>query len=96
MELRTRKRRAGETLAHLLKDLRRLFMQAFPGPQNYATEIMARDAFIAALDDRDLTIKVMEREPATMDQAYKIAEQMELYKKNSRWRWNRDQIKTTK
>ena len=58
-------------------------MQAYPGPQNYATVNLARDAFIAALDDRDLMIKVMEREPATMDQAYKIAERMELYKKNS-------------
>ena len=44
------------------------------------TELTARDAFIAALDERDLMIKVMEREPESMDQAYKIAERLELYK----------------
>ena len=45
------------------------------------SQITARDAFIDALDDCELMIKVMEREPNTLDQAFKIAERMELYQK---------------
>ena len=53
MELKQRKRKPGESLAHLLKDIRRLFMQAYPGPPNYMSQITAKDAFIDALDDRE-------------------------------------------
>ena len=81
MELKYRKRKPGETLSHLLKDIRRLFLLAYPGPQNYMTLITARDAFIDALNDRDLMIKVMKREPSNLDQAFKIAERLELYQR---------------
>ena len=81
MELKQRKRKPGESLANLLKDIRRLFMLAYPGPVNYMTEITAKDAFVDALNDRELMIKVLEREPNTLDQAFKIAERMELYQK---------------
>ena len=64
-----------------MKDVRHLFMLAFPGPPNYMSKLMARDAFIDALSDRELMIKVMEREPGTLDQAYKIAERLELNQK---------------
>ena len=81
MELKQRKRRPGESLSSLLKDIRRIFTLAFPGPPNYMTELAAKDAFVEALNDRELMIKVCEREPGTLDQAYKIAESMELYQK---------------
>ena len=81
IELKQRKRKPGESLSSLLKDIRRLFMQAYPGPPNYMSEITARDAFVDALNDRSLMIKVMEREPNTLDQAFKIAERLELYQR---------------
>jgi len=81
MELKQRKRKPGESLSSLLKDIRRLFMLAYPGPVNYMTEITAKDAFVDALNDRELMVKVLEREPNTLDQAFKIAERMELYQK---------------
>ena len=81
MELKQRKRRPGESLSSLLKDIRRIFTLAFPGPPNYMTELAAKDAFVEGLDDRELMIKVCEREPETLDQAYRIAERMELYQK---------------
>ena len=93
MELKQRKRKPGESLAHLLKDIRRLFMQAYPGPPNYMTQLTAKDAFIDVLDDRELTIKVMEREPNTLDQAFKIAERMELYQKIPK---DREQVSKSK
>ena len=81
MELKQRKRKPGESLSSLLKDIRRLFMLAFPGPVNYMTELTAKYAFVDVLNDRELMIKVLEREPNTLDQAFKIAERMELYQK---------------
>ena len=80
VELKTRVRRPGESLSQLMKDVRRLFLQAYPSPSNEFSEIMARDAFINALQDRDLILKVLEREPTTLEQAFKIAERMELYR----------------
>ena len=77
--LKTRVRGPNETLSHLMKDICSLFLQAYPGQSSMLSEIMARDAFVNALQDRDLILKVMEREPQTLDQAFEIAERMELY-----------------
>ena len=79
MELKQRRRKPGEPFSGLLKDVRRLFSQAYTGPHNYLSELMAVDAFVEALNDRELKIKVLEREPNSLEQAYKIAERMELY-----------------
>ena len=78
--LKTRVRGSNETLSHLMKEIRSLFLQAYPGQNSMMSEIMARDAFVSALQDCDLILKVMEREPQTLDQAFKITERMELYK----------------
>ena len=61
VQLKSRRRRRGESLSDLMKDIRRLFMLAYPGPSNYLSDITAKDAFIDALDDRELMIRVMER-----------------------------------
>ena len=58
--LKTRVRGQNETLSHLMKDIRSLFLQAYPGQNSMMSEIMARDAFVSALQDRDLILKVME------------------------------------
>ena len=78
--LKNRRRRPGESLQDLMKDIRRIFLSAYPGPTIYMSEITLKDAFITALVDRDLMIKTMEREPKTLDEAYKVAERMELYR----------------
>ena len=78
-QLKNRRRRPGEPLMDLMKDVRRLFLAAYPVPINYMSEIAAKDAFITALSDRDLMVKVLEREPKTLDEAFKVAERLELY-----------------
>ena len=78
-QLKNRRRRPGEPLSELMKDIRRLFLSAFPGPVNYMSDLAAKDAFISALGDRDLMVKVLEREPATLNEAFKVAERLELY-----------------
>ena len=56
-------------------------MQAYPAQNDVLSTSVAKDAFIDALEDKELMIRVMEREPQTLDEAYKIAERMELYTK---------------
>ena len=81
IQLKARKRKKGETLAELMRDIRRLFIQAYPAQNDVLSTSVAKDAFIDALEDKELMIRVMEREPQTLDEAYKIAERMELYTK---------------
>ena len=78
-ELRSRKRRPGESLQVLHQEIQRLASLAFRGPWSEATDVIARDAFIDALLDGDLALKIREREPATLDQAVKIAIRLESY-----------------
>ena len=61
-ELRSRRRRANETLAELHSDIRRLMAMAYPGTTHTQLgEEIARDHFITALADRDLELKVRDR-----------------------------------
>jgi len=48
-------------------------------PSNETTEIIARGAFLKALRDRELALKVLEREPKTLDEAYRTALRLEAY-----------------
>ena len=81
VQLKARRRKKNETLSELMMDIRRLFALAYPGPSSYMSDIAAKDSFIDALDDKELMIRVMEREPKNLEEAYKIAERMELYSK---------------
>ena len=71
----------GELLTDLVKDIRRrrLFMLVYSGQCNTVADAIAKDAFIDALWDKELTIRAMEREPKFLEKAFKIAERMELY-----------------
>jgi len=82
-ELRTRKRRQGESLQSLHQDVQRLTSLAFRGPWSEAIDVIARDAFIDALLDVDLALKIREREPATLDETVKTAIRLESYSRSS-------------
>jgi len=81
-ELRARRRRRGETLAELYQDIRRLMTQAYPGEGSSSLcEQIAKDYFIATLGDRDLELKIREREPRDLESAFKHAVRLEAYDK---------------
>jgi hypothetical protein len=42
-------------------------------------EIIARDHFIAALNDRELELKVRDRDPPDLDSAFKVAVRAEMH-----------------
>ena len=79
MELRTRRRQPNETLPQLLQDIQRLTSLAFPGPSNDTREIIARDAYIDALNDPVLALKIREREPSSLEETHNITMLLESY-----------------
>jgi len=80
-QLYYRRQRTDESMSDLLHDIRRLVVLAYPVPSSETTEIIARDAFLEALRDRELSLKVREREPRTLDEAYRIALRMDAYQR---------------
>jgi hypothetical protein len=52
MEIKLRRRRAGESLQVLYQEIKRSMALAYPGPSNPTTDIVSRDAFLDALDDK--------------------------------------------
>lgn len=79
-QLRCRKQQERESLGNLLHDIRRLVSLAFPGPTNITTEIVAQDSFLDAMRDKELALKIREREPRSLDETYRIALRLESYK----------------
>jgi len=61
-ELRIRRRQSGEELPTLYSDVRRLMSLAYPGhDQLESMESVGRDAFLEALDDPELRIRILEK-----------------------------------
>jgi hypothetical protein len=56
---------------------------AFPGPTNSTVQVVGRDAFLDALDDHRLRVRVLEREPQTLEAALSIASRLEAYDKST-------------
>ena len=76
-ELKARRRRRGESLQSVYQDVRRLMAMAFPGQTGPLWEVMARDAFAESLGDPLLRLRVLERDPTTLEEALKIATRLE-------------------
>ena len=66
----------GGSLTDLVKDIRRLFMLVHSGQCNTMADAIAKDAFIDAFWDKEFTICAIEREPKSLEKAFKIAERI--------------------
>ena len=78
-QLKYRRRQKGETLGDLVNDVRRLIVLAYPGPSSAMRETFACEAFLEALNDRELALKIREKEPSTLEQACQMAMRFEAY-----------------
>ena len=76
-ELKIRHRKKGETFRHLAQEIRKLMVVAYPGLSNKTTEMVARDAFLVALDDAELLIHIQVQKPTSLDSAVRVAQHME-------------------
>src|SRR6218665_2157671 len=74
------RQRPEEILSDLLHDIRRLVVLAYPVPANETTEIVAKVAFLEAMRDKELSLKVREREPRMIDEAYRVALRLAAFK----------------
>lgn len=83
-QLRCRRQKDRESLADLLHDVRRLVTLAYPAPASETTELIARDAFLDAMADSELSLKVREREPKSLDETFRTAVRLETYKRSLR------------
>jgi len=60
-------------------DIRRLLALSFPGHSGEVCEVIGRDAFLTALGDQALRVRVPDQQPATQDDALAIVCRMEAY-----------------
>src|SRR6218665_1375870 len=82
-QLYYRRQRSEESLSDHLHDIRRLAILAYPVPANETTEIVAKDAFLEAIGDKELSLKVREREPRTIEEVYRVALRFAAYQQTS-------------
>jgi len=78
-ELKVRRRRTGESLQQLYQDISKLVVLAHPNEGPALVNHVAKEAFVIALGDPILQLKVIEREPKTVEDALNIAVKMEAY-----------------
>ena len=79
-QLRARRRRSNESLAELYRDVKRLMSLAYSN--SYGSELheeISKSHFIAALGDRNLELKLREREPKDLDSTFALAVRLEAY-----------------
>jgi len=77
IELKWRRRRPGEALQAVYQDVKRLLALAYPGESGSLLDRMAIKSFTDAFDDQFFRIKVLEKEPKTLDEALVISLRIE-------------------
>ena len=81
-ELRSRRRKNGESLAELHAEIKRVMALAYPDSAHSPLgQVIAMDHFIAALDNRELELKVRDRDPCDLEAAFKAAIRVETHLK---------------
>ena len=77
-ELKSRRRKPGETLQHLFQDLCRLKTLAFgKTAESDFSKLYLRDVFLDSLNDRKLRKLILIQEPSTMEEALRVANHLE-------------------
>jgi hypothetical protein len=78
-ELRTRRRRKGESIQALYHDIQRLLALSFPGETGTLSKIVARDAFLDSLADPEMRIRILDKGATTIEQAFAYALRYESF-----------------
>jgi hypothetical protein len=78
-ELKTRRRRKGESIQALHQDVCRLLALSYPGETGSLSKIVARDAFLDSLGDPEMRIRILERGASSIEEAFSIAARYESY-----------------
>ena len=82
-QLKKRARQKGETLSQLAQDVEALVRRAYPAAGEDMTTVLARDAFVDALQDHQLQIYVKQAHPGDLQVALARAMEFEAFLKTS-------------
>ena len=79
-EIKAKKRMEGESLQELYQDICCLISLAYPHePGSHSKAILARNAFLDALNDQRLYTRILEKEPQTIEAALTEACKLEAF-----------------
>ena len=78
-ELRSQKRNKGELLQKLYQDVCRLMSLAHTGESSALSDIVGRDAFLEALDDQALRVRILKKEPKNLNDALNMASSLKAF-----------------
>ena len=76
-ELKAQRRRRGESLQSVYQDIRRLMALSFPDQSGPMWDIVVCDAFVNSLGDPALWLRVLERDPTSLEEALKVVSRLE-------------------
>lgn len=62
-----RRRKKGESIQSLYNEIRRLLALSFPGEKSEICEILGRGAFLTALGDPVLRVRVLDQNPKNLE-----------------------------
>jgi uncharacterized protein YjhX (UPF0386 family) len=86
VQLKSRQRTRGEPLVELASDIKRLVRQAYPADPKPMTEMIARDAFMDALDDMEMEWRIFQTKPHSIDEALQAAIEFESFRQGRQHR----------
>ena len=86
VQLRNRQRKRDETLPELAQAVRRLVRSSYPTASYDLQETLSKDHFIDALCDTEVRWRVFQSRPTNLDEAVRIAVEMEAFKVAERQR----------
>ncbi|CAC5382815.1 unnamed protein product [Mytilus coruscus] len=79
VQLKNIRKRRDQELPELAQHIKRLSRKAYPKAQLELQEMLSRDHFIDALDDADTRLRIHQAHPKTLDDAVKLAVELEAF-----------------
>lgn len=83
-QLKERKQRASETLSELGQAIRRLTCLAYPTATAELRETVGKDAFIDALVNSDMRLRIKQNRPENLNDAIRLAVELDAYYRTER------------
>ena len=79
------KRQKGQTLQGLYLEVSRLGGLAYPRERSVVFDAVSVDTFINALGDPAFELRLRDKEPQSLEEAYRMAERLEAYSRGRIW-----------
>ena len=92
-ELRSRRRRKNESLSELYQSILNLMSMAYPGRPSLDKDALAIESFLDALNDTSFELRIRDRDPKNLQEAFKIALTLESYEKSRGIKAHDEEIK---